>query len=272
MIVSSVSFCTSVSSRLRSSSLMSCFFSSALRWSMPSRRTLRTAIRAFSAYWPTSLASSLRRSSVRSGIGRRMIWPSVIGLMPRLAATDRLFDRRDVGPVPHLDADQPRLGHRHGRHLVERHVGAIDLDLDAIDQRGRGAAGAQAAKVVLQGFDRAVHAALEVGGIDTGRHFTLRPERSSRCPRPPAPWQDCRGWRMLNTTIGMSLSRHRATAAASMTLRSSASTWSKLDGVVALGAAFLLGVGVIDAVDAGALEQGVALHFRGAQRGRRYRW
>ena len=49
---------------------------------MPSRRTLRTAIRAFSAYWPTSLASSLRRSSVSSGIGRRIIWPSVIGLRP----------------------------------------------------------------------------------------------------------------------------------------------------------------------------------------------
>ena len=53
---------------------------------MPSRRTLRTAMRAFSAYWPTSLASSLRRSSVMSGIGRRISWPSVIGLRPRLAA------------------------------------------------------------------------------------------------------------------------------------------------------------------------------------------
>jgi len=50
LIVSSVSFCTSFSRRLRSSSLISCFFSSALRCSIPSRRTLRTAIFAFSAY------------------------------------------------------------------------------------------------------------------------------------------------------------------------------------------------------------------------------
>src|SRR5262245_42864630 len=98
LIVSSVSFCTSCSSRLRSSSLISCFRSSVLRWSIPSRRTLRTATRAFSAYWPTSLASSLRRSSVSSGIGRRMIWPSTIGLMPspalRIAfSTGWTFDR-----------------------------------------------------------------------------------------------------------------------------------------------------------------------------------
>src|SRR6185312_10529676 len=82
LIVSSVSFCTSCSRRLRSSSLMSCFFSSCFKWSMPSRRTLRAAMRAFSAYWPTSLASSLRRSSVSSGIGRRITCPSTIGLIP----------------------------------------------------------------------------------------------------------------------------------------------------------------------------------------------
>src|SRR6185312_233120 len=82
LIVSSVSFCTSCSRRLRSSSLMSCFFSSCFKWSMPSRRTFRAAMRAFSAYWPTSLASSLRRSSVSSGIGRRITCPSTIGLIP----------------------------------------------------------------------------------------------------------------------------------------------------------------------------------------------
>ena len=40
---------------------------------------------------------------------------------------------------------------------------AIDLDLDRIEQGGRGAAGAQAAEIVLQRLDRAVHPALEVG-------------------------------------------------------------------------------------------------------------
>jgi hypothetical protein len=33
---------------------------------------------------------------------------------------------------------------------------------------------------------------------------------------------------MLNTTIGISLSRHSATAVASMTFKFSTSTWSKL--------------------------------------------
>src|SRR6476469_2209741 len=91
LIVSSVSFCTSCSRRLRSSSLISCFFSSCFRWSMPSRRTLRTAIRAFSAYWPTS-----------SGMGKRMTWPSTIGLMPRPAlrsafSTGCTFDLAQTG-------------------------------------------------------------------------------------------------------------------------------------------------------------------------------
>ena len=50
---------------------------------MPSRRTLRTATRACSAYWPATLARSRRRSSFSSGIGRRRIVPSICGLMPR---------------------------------------------------------------------------------------------------------------------------------------------------------------------------------------------
>ena len=81
-MVASVSFCTSVSCRLRSSSPKTPFFSSVFNPSIPSRRTLRTAIFAFSAYWPASFANSLRRSSVRSGIGSRIIWPSTIGFSP----------------------------------------------------------------------------------------------------------------------------------------------------------------------------------------------
>ena len=40
---------------------------------------------------------------------------------------------------------------------------AIGLDLHRVEQRGRGAAGAQPGEIVLQRFDRAVHAALDVG-------------------------------------------------------------------------------------------------------------
>ena len=120
---------------------------------MPSRRTLRTAIRAFSAYWPTSLASSLRRSSVRSGIGRRIIWPSVIGLSPspaeRIAfSTGWTLDRS------HTWTDSMRAS---GTDTVATWLSgmlrAVNLDLDRIEQGGRGAAGAKAAEVVLQRFD-----------------------------------------------------------------------------------------------------------------------
>ena len=46
---------------------------------MASRRRLRTATRAFSASCLTTLISSLRRSSVRVGIGRRIVSPLVAG-------------------------------------------------------------------------------------------------------------------------------------------------------------------------------------------------
>ena len=42
-------------------------------------------------------------------------------------------------------------------------MAAVDLDRHRIEQRRIGAAGAQPRKVVLQRFDRAVHAALQVG-------------------------------------------------------------------------------------------------------------
>ena len=50
---------------------------------MPSRRTLRAATFACSAYFAAILASSRRRSSFSSGMGMRSDWPSTIGLSPR---------------------------------------------------------------------------------------------------------------------------------------------------------------------------------------------
>src|SRR5471032_1679714 len=52
----------------------------------PSRRTLRTATRAASAYFEASLESSLRRSWLSSGNGMRKSWPSICGLRPRPAS------------------------------------------------------------------------------------------------------------------------------------------------------------------------------------------
>src|SRR5580658_1070570 len=79
----SVSFCTSCSAR-RSSSCETCF---SLSWClmsfMTSRRTLRTATRAFSASWRSTLVISRRRSSVSGGIGMRTTVPAVCGVRPR---------------------------------------------------------------------------------------------------------------------------------------------------------------------------------------------
>src|SRR5882724_1767163 len=82
----SVTFCTS-SERWRCSSWEILWsFSSFLSASMPSRRTLRTAMRACSAYLWAILPSSWRRSWLSSGIGTRTSWPSDIGLTPRPAS------------------------------------------------------------------------------------------------------------------------------------------------------------------------------------------
>ena len=68
----SVSFCTSACACRSSSSATAWSFSSFFRCSFASRRMLRTAMRAFSASWRTTLIRSRRRSSVSAGIGTRM--------------------------------------------------------------------------------------------------------------------------------------------------------------------------------------------------------
>ena len=49
----------------------------------PTRRTFLTATRASSAFLCTCFTISLRRSSVRAGITRRMMFPSFVGVNPR---------------------------------------------------------------------------------------------------------------------------------------------------------------------------------------------
>ena len=50
---------------------------------MQSRRMFRIATRPSSASWWTTFTSSLRRSSVSSGIVRRIRFPSLDGVRPR---------------------------------------------------------------------------------------------------------------------------------------------------------------------------------------------
>ena len=69
---------------------------------------------------------------------------------------DRLFDRRHHAAIPDLHAQQAGLRHAHGRNLRDRHRSAVGVHLDRIEQGWRGASGAQAAEVVLEGIDGAL--------------------------------------------------------------------------------------------------------------------
>src|SRR5215510_9554215 len=56
---------------------------------------------------------------------------------------------------------------------VERHVGAVGVDLHRIEHAGGCAAGAQPAELLLEDLDRALHAALDfVEVVVRGRHLT----------------------------------------------------------------------------------------------------
>src|SRR3546814_9487319 len=82
------------------------------------------------------------------------------------------------------------------------------------------AAGAQARQVVLERFDRAVHPALEIGLVIFRHRLFLYWAASATMVATPSPARTrarLPGSRMLNTTIGIWLSRHSATALASIT-------------------------------------------------------
>ena len=85
-ISSSVIFCTSSRARSSSSSLIFLSLANFFSTSLPSRRTLRMAVRCSSSTRFRCLQTSRRRSSVMGGTGTRMSLPSVCGLRPRSAA------------------------------------------------------------------------------------------------------------------------------------------------------------------------------------------
>jgi hypothetical protein len=89
---------------------------------------------------------------------------------------DRLFHGGHHAAIPHLDAEQARFRHVDGGDLGDRHGGAVGVHLDRIEQVRRGPPGAQAAQVVLESIDRALHAALHIGEVKGHCHriFSLR--------------------------------------------------------------------------------------------------
>src|SRR6185312_5549117 len=110
--------------------------------------------------------------------------------------------------------------------LVERRLGAVVVDQDPLDERGRRAAGADALEVALHDLDGPGHLAFRARqGL--GAHQRLLPDGAPeiRVPTgsPIATRRMLSGLFRSNTMIGRSFSMHRLTAVASRTLSRSRS-------------------------------------------------
>ena len=141
-IVSSVSFWTSVSWRLRSSSEMSVLLLVGLE-RRPCRRGGRCAPRCAPSRHIGRRAWRVPCGAPRSGRGSAgaALLPSTIGLSPSPAERIAFSTGPTFDLVPHLHREQPRLGRRDRRDLVERHLRAVDRrpspDRAARSRRGR---------------------------------------------------------------------------------------------------------------------------------------
>src|SRR4029078_1364545 len=106
--------------------------------------------------------------------------------------------------------------------LVQRRLGAVVIDRDALDQAGRGAAGPDGLQVPVHDLDGTRH--LVVG---RGDDLVVGHTRAPSAARPamsvptgsPSATRAMLSWPFRsNTTIGRSFSMHSATGAPSMTL------------------------------------------------------
>ena len=95
---------------------------------MMSRRTLRIAIRPSSATPWTTLTISRRRSSVSSGICRRITLPSLLGRQADVGLLDRFLDRPDRGLVERGHGQQAGVGGGDVGQLLERRRRAVVVD------------------------------------------------------------------------------------------------------------------------------------------------
>src|SRR5690606_7649618 len=83
------------------------------------------------------------------------------------------IDRLDHRLVPHADGNHARLGHADRGDLINRHGGAVGIDMDGIKEVGRSTPGTQRAEIVLEGAHRAVHPPLQILEINSVAHLPL---------------------------------------------------------------------------------------------------
>jgi hypothetical protein len=132
---------------------------------MPSRRTLRLFgifVGEFGQFAAALFVEFRDGNAKQLSVGLR------IEAKSRVA--NRLVHRLYHRPVPHLDGEKPRLRRAHRPKLVDGHGVAVGFHCNGIEQRGVGASGPQARKLVFQRRDRAVHPPVHVFLVEGARH------------------------------------------------------------------------------------------------------
>src|SRR4051794_14162969 len=82
---------------------------------------------------------------------------------PQVGVADRLLDRLDRARIEGLHREQLRLGRVDRRQLLERRRRAVVLDVDAVEERRRRAAGAHGPELRLRRLHRLAHPTPRVG-------------------------------------------------------------------------------------------------------------
>ena len=85
---------------------------------------------------------------------------------------NRLFNFAHHVLFPRLDTDGTSINQRDVGHLINRHHGAVVIDLNVIKQAGMGAAGTDFQEVILQRLQRFLHLAFG-GFLEFGNHLYL---------------------------------------------------------------------------------------------------
>src|SRR5690606_28527371 len=146
------------------------------------------------------------------------------GRQPEIRVQNGLLDGRDHRLLPRLHDERARVLDVDGRGLRDRHLRAVVLDGDVIEETGVSTTGAQPPKLVLQRLDRLLHAVFRIFFyiFYIGDHElvpvignwlpTAVPTLWPRTSRTRSP-----GVLRLKTISGKSLSRHITIAVASMT-------------------------------------------------------
>src|SRR6188474_2149321 len=91
---------------------------------------------------------------------------------PEVRLSDGALHGACLAAVPHLHSNQPRLRHIDGGKLIERHRIAVSYHSDWVEQACAGAAGAQAAELLLQHADGATHPPLDLLKVEAS-HVAL---------------------------------------------------------------------------------------------------